>query len=172
MNTTTMSDDALIKLVDKIELLAGSNGSLLEQVLFLQARVEEITAERTLDSEKDYAGQGHLPNWRPIPNPALENVLAKLRNFIPFMEGEDDTQGIKMECCGVLVGVVSVGDLRRWVESENPDVAIPEPRCNKCGYPAKMARNIPPYGSHNPKLGDKCLNCDNGVFEIIKEANP
>ena len=51
-------------------------------------------------------------------NPALENVLAKLREFIPFTKGEPDTQSVQMFCGGVMVGIMDVGDLRRWVESE------------------------------------------------------
>ena len=44
-------------------------------------------------------------------NPALENVLAKLRVIITNCEGFEDSY--------LIIDNLTLGDLRRWVESEN-----------------------------------------------------
>jgi hypothetical protein len=53
------------------------------------------------------------------PNPALENVLEKLREYFKQVEQVPDDKAIRMDMYGGFAWeVMTLGDLRRWVESE------------------------------------------------------
>jgi len=52
------------------------------------------------------------------PNPALENVLAKLRRLIKINAGQEEHGTIA--ATEFSDARLTLGDLRRWVESENP----------------------------------------------------
>lgn len=72
----------------------------------IQANLERIVRELTDENTELLK--------RLAPNPALENVLAKLRDRVAKGLNETDATIISSYCDPVL----TLGDLRRWVESE------------------------------------------------------
>jgi hypothetical protein len=88
----------------------------------LVAENKRLTDElHSVSAERDAAKAANdvlLELRRKSTNPALENVLAKLRAFIPFIKGDSDDVSVSMVANGCMVGIMNAGDLLRWVESE------------------------------------------------------
>ncbi len=99
---------------------------LVKRMLDAEDRAKYLTVE--LDAAKSKLDEWvkmHDEDIKPSPqvNPALENVLAKVQKIVEYFRAgseheQNDSYILYGLSCNGRASAITLGDLRRWVESE------------------------------------------------------